>query len=72
MCYLGLSYLPDVGYHNAEFSTPVIDAMAAAGVKLDQYYVQPSCTPSRVAFLSARFPYNVNMAHKALNMGLPV
>ena len=36
----------DVGYHGSEIKTPHIDSLAASGVKLENYYVQPICTPS--------------------------
>ena len=46
----------DVGYHGSEIRTPQIDRLAAAGVKLEQHYVQPVCTPTRGAFLTGRYP----------------
>ena len=45
----------DVGYHGSEISTPNIDKLAGEGVKLDNYYVQPVCTPSRSQLLSGRY-----------------
>lgn len=32
-------------------------ALAAKGVKLTHYYSQPSCSPSRVAMMTGKFPY---------------
>lgn len=46
----------DVGYHNPEMRTPNIDSLVRTGVELDYHYVQPVCTPTRVAFLTGRFP----------------
>ncbi len=46
----------DIGYHNAEMRTPVLDRLAAQGVRLEQHYVQPQCTPTRVALMSGRYP----------------
>lgn len=46
----------DVGYHNSEMRTPTIDRLAAEGVELDMHYVQPQCTPTRVALLTGRYP----------------
>ena len=31
----------------AEVLTPTLDRLANEGVKLEQYYVQPVCTPTR-------------------------
>jgi len=46
----------DVGYHGLEIKTPNLDRLAAAGVRLNQHYVYPTCSPTRVALLSGRFP----------------
>jgi arylsulfatase A-like enzyme len=46
----------DVGYHNSEIRTPHIDALAKTGVELDCHYVQPQCTPTRVALMTGRYP----------------
>ena len=45
----------DVGYRNPFMKTPNMDALAGAGVKLDSYYVQPICTPSRAQLMSGRY-----------------
>lgn len=45
----------DVGYHNSEIRTPNIDKLSAAGVRLDNYYVQPICTPSRNQLMTGRY-----------------
>ncbi|MBA3482364.1 MAG: arylsulfatase [Pirellulales bacterium] len=39
-----------------EIRTPHIDKLAAAGAKLDAYYVQPLCSPTRAALLTGRYP----------------
>ena len=36
----------DVGWRNPDIQSPNIDKLAGEGVVLDQYYVQPVCTPS--------------------------
>lgn len=44
----------DVGYHGSEIMTPEIDRLAAEGIRLESYYVQPLCTPSRSQLLFGR------------------
>ena len=45
-----------MGYNGAAYSsvieTPNLDALAEGGVKLDNYYVAPLCTPSRSMLMS--------------------
>src|SRR6516164_9554432 len=42
----------DVGFHGSDIKTPTLDKLAATGVKLEQFYVQPMCTPTRAALLT--------------------
>jgi len=46
----------DVGYHNPEMRTPNLDRLARHSVEFDCHYVQPECTPTRVALLTGRYP----------------
>ena len=46
----------DVSYHGSHIRTPNIDRLAARGVELDQHYVCPMCTPTRVCLLTGRHP----------------
>ena len=39
-----------------EIRTPNIDKLADAGSKLDSFYVQPLCSPTRAALLTGRYP----------------
>lgn len=45
----------DVGWHGGPFKTPNLDRLVREGVELDRHYVQPVCTPTRVALLSGRW-----------------
>ena len=51
----------DCGFRNPQIRTPIIDNMAAKGVVLEQYYVQPSCSPTRTSFLSGRYPLHTGV-----------
>lgn len=46
----------DIGYHDSGIRTPHLDRLAAEGVRLNRHYVYPTCSPTRVALLSGRFP----------------
>lgn len=45
----------DVGYHGSEIRTPNLDNLSAGGVRLENYYVQPLCTPSRNQLMTGRY-----------------
>ena len=45
----------DVGYHGSEIKTPNLDKLSAKGVRLENYYVQPICTPSRNQLMTGRY-----------------
>ena len=54
----------DVGYRNgSEMLTPNLDEMSRSGVILNNYYVQPVCSPSRAALMQGRFPFHTGMQH---------
>ena len=46
----------DIGYHNPEIKTPQLDSLMGDGVELNWHYVQPQCTPTRVALMTGRYP----------------
>ena len=46
----------DTGYHGSEIKTPNLDKLAAQGAKLEQFYVQPVCSPTRAGLMTGRYP----------------
>ncbi len=46
----------DLSLHGSPIRTPNIDRLAADGIELEQHYVCPMCTPTRIAFLTGRHP----------------
>lgn len=46
----------DVGFHGSDIRTPNLDALAAGGTRLEQYYAQPMCTPTRACLMTGRYP----------------
>jgi len=51
----------DVGYHGSDIKTPNIDRLAADGVRLEQFYAQPMCTPTRAALMTGRYPFRYGL-----------
>lgn len=46
----------DIGWHGKEIRTPSLDRLAEQGVRLEQFYVQPLCTPTRASLMTGRYP----------------
>jgi arylsulfatase A-like enzyme len=46
----------DVGWRGSEIRTPSLDKLAAEGMRLEQFYVLPMCTPTRASLLTGRYP----------------
>lgn len=46
----------DVGFHGSDIKTPTLDALAEGGARLEQFYAQPMCTPTRASLLTGRYP----------------
>uniref|UniRef100_A0A8C3A5B2 Sulfatase N-terminal domain-containing protein n=1 Tax=Cyclopterus lumpus TaxID=8103 RepID=A0A8C3A5B2_CYCLU len=61
----------DVGYHNPTIKTPTLDKLAAEGVTLENYYVQPICTPSRSQLLTGRYQIHTGLQHSIIRPSQP-
>eukprot|EP01084_Bolivina_argentea_P275445 469753_1 len=54
----------DVSYHNgSDFTTPNIDHLAMTGLRLNNYYVQHICSPTRSALMAGRYPIHTGLQH---------
>lgn len=65
----------DVGYHGSQIATPNIDRLAAEGVTLDRFYVQPSCSPTRAALMTGKLPMRLGIyrpLNKHAEHGIPL
>ncbi len=51
----------DVGFHGSDIKTPNLDKLANGGAKLEQFYAQPMCTPTRASFLTGRYPFRYGL-----------
>lgn len=51
----------DVGWRGSEIRTPNLDALAKNAARLEQFYVQPLCSPTRAALLTGRYPFRYGL-----------
>jgi len=60
---------PDLGcYGNTAIRTPILDALAAGGLRFDRAYVtSPQCSPSRASILTGRTPHAVGASRLHVN-----
>ena len=62
----------DLGCFGGEIKTPTLDALAAGGVRLTQFYNTGRCCPSRAALLTGQYPHRVGLGHMTTNdLGRP-
>ncbi len=66
----------DVGYRGGIIKTPNIDKLASAGTRLEQFYVQPVCSPTRSSLMTGRYPMRyglqVGVVRPWAQYGLPL
>nr|WP_246418151.1 arylsulfatase [Haloferula luteola] len=51
----------DLGCYGGEIETPVLDSLAAKGVRFRQFYNGARCCPSRAALLTGLYPHQAGM-----------
>ena len=65
----------DLSIHgNTNLNTPNIDSLALEGVRFDNFYVQPVCSPSRAELLTGRYAarmgvYSTSAGGERINLG---
>jgi len=66
----------DVGWHGKDIKTPNLDALAARGARLEQFYVMPVCSPTRGSLMTGRYPMRyglqVGVVRPWAQYGLPL
>jgi hypothetical protein len=50
-------------YGAEDIETPNIDALAAGGMKFNNAYSMPACTPSRTTLLTGKYPWRTGWAN---------
>ena len=61
----------DTSYRGSDIPTPTIDRFAKEGIRLQQYYVQRVCSPTRSAIMAGRYPYHMGLARTVITNGHP-
>ena len=61
----------DTSYHGSDIPTPAIDKLAGEGIRLQQYYVQRLCSPTRSAIMTGRYPYHNGLGSGVIIAGHP-
>jgi len=59
----------DVGFHGSDIKTPTLDKLAAGGARLEQFYAQPMCTPTRAALMTGRYPFRYGLQTAVIPSG---
>src|SRR5580765_2589913 len=66
----------DVGWRGSEIKTPNLDALCQRGAKLENFYVQPVCSPTRSSLMTGRYPMRyglqVGVIRPWADYGLPL
>ena len=55
-----------MSWHNPNIHSPSLEKLAAEGILLDSYYVQPTCSPSRAAFMTGQYPHREGVNYLTL------
>ena len=68
----------DVGFTNVDdrladwnVKTPTLDRLSRQGLVLDNYYVQPICTPTRASLMTGRYPFRFGVTGFTIGANVP-
>ena len=61
----------DIGCFGGEVKTPVIDALAANGLRFTRFYNASRCCPSRASLLTGLYPHQAGVGHMVEDRGKP-
>uniref|UniRef100_A0A8C1RW44 Si:dkey-174i8.1 n=1 Tax=Cyprinus carpio TaxID=7962 RepID=A0A8C1RW44_CYPCA len=61
-----------IGYHGSEIHMPVLDQLAGERVKLENYYVQPICSPSCSQLMTGRYQIHTGLQHSIIHARQPL
>lgn len=56
----------EVSWHNNRIKTPYMEDLSEQGVRLEQSYVSPKCSPSRAALMTGIYPFRIGLQRGAI------
>lgn len=59
----------DIGCYGGEIETPVLDGLAADGLRFTQFYNTARCCPTRASLLSGLYPHQAGVGHMMSDNG---
>ncbi len=60
----------DFGCYGGEIETPIVDGLAANGLRFTQFYNTARCCPTRACLMSGLYPHQAGVGHMMGNRGL--
>src|SRR5438477_6135615 len=60
----------DLGCYGGEIATPNLDALAAGGVRITQFYNNARCCPTRASLLTGLYPHQAAVGNTMEDRGL--
>ena len=61
----------DIGCYGSEIRTPHLDALAAGGVRVTQFYNGARCCPTRASLLTGLYAHQAGIGHMVQDLGAP-
>ena len=61
----------DIGCYGSEIKTPVLDELAAKGLRFTQFYNTGRCCPTRASLMTGLYPHQAGIGHMMNDRGVP-
>jgi len=61
----------DIGCYGSEIETPVLDKLAARGLRFAQFYNNARCCPTRASLMTGLYPHQTGVGLMMEDLGLP-
>ena len=59
----------DIGCYGSEIKTPVLDGLAADGLRFTHFYNTARCCPTRASLLTGLYPHQAGVGHMTGDRG---